>query len=89
MKYELNELFSSLLFMCRAYSYKASYRNSTIYIYIPLITLPTNKEKDNNQKASLGNSTLGKLLFLPYAIESIRTVRTRRTMPVNSKVILI
>jgi hypothetical protein len=41
-----------------------------------------------NRKASLENSALEKLLFLPYTTENIRTVGTR-TVPINSKIILI
>jgi hypothetical protein len=46
-----------------------------------VITLQTDKKK-GNRKAGLENSALKKFLFLPYTVESTRTVGTR-TVPVN------
>jgi hypothetical protein len=52
-------------------------------------TTGTQKHKDNSHKASLGTSTLGKVLFLPYTTKKIIwTIGARKKVPIINKAIL-
>jgi hypothetical protein len=51
----------------------ASYKSSTVKMLLAERTYTERKQRDNSRKASFGNSTVEKLLYLPHIIKkSIR-----------------
>jgi hypothetical protein len=78
-----------LLLLCaQSNSYKVKLQKQHSVNNINYIT-DEQKHKDNRHKATLENNTTEEQLFLPYTTKtSTRTIRTRRIISVNSKVVL-